>query len=64
MKNRVQADKIKAYDNKTVPSILRDIVRQEGAHALFRGIIPGLCKSFVSNGAAMIALHFTQRSFS
>lgn len=62
VKNRVQADTTKRYDNKSVSHILRHIVRDEGSKGLFRGILPGLCKSFVSNGAAMIALHFTQRS--
>ena len=62
VKNRVQADMIKAYDNKSVFFILRTIMREEGVLALSRGIFPGLTKSFVSNGAAMIALHFTHRS--
>jgi len=62
VKNRVQADVSMSYHNKSVSVILQQIVRDEGARALFRGILPGLCKSFVSNGAAMIALHFTQRS--
>ena len=44
--------------------ILRNILRQEGVRGLFRGILPGLSKSFVSNGMAMIALNFTQRSLS
>jgi solute carrier family 25 carnitine/acylcarnitine transporter 20/29 len=62
VKSRVQADTVRVYHRMSVPAILARIVREEGARALFRGILPGLSKSFVSNGAAMIALHFTQRS--
>jgi solute carrier family 25 carnitine/acylcarnitine transporter 20/29 len=62
VKSRVQADTGNVYRRMSVPAILSRIVREEGARALFRGILPGLSKSFVSNGAAMIALHFTQRN--
>jgi solute carrier family 25 carnitine/acylcarnitine transporter 20/29 len=61
VKNRVQADNVKNHANKSVHQLLRQIVREEGVRGLFRGILPGLSKSFVSNGAAMIALNFTQR---
>ena len=64
VKNRVQADMGKAYDKKPVAAILSGIVRDEGVRGLFRGILPGLAKSFSSNGAAMIALHFTQNQLS
>ena len=61
VKNRVQADTSRAYENKSVHQMLRTLVREEGVRGMFRGILPGLCKSFVSNGAAMIALSFAQR---
>jgi len=61
VKNRVQADTSGAYANTSVHQMLRTLVREEGVRGLFRGILPGLCKSFVSNGAAMIALSCAQR---
>lgn len=61
VKSRVQADTVREYHRMSVTTILARIVREEGFRALFRGILPGLSRSFVSNGVSMIALHFTQR---
>eukprot|EP00960_Hanusia_phi_P066866 766494-Hanusia_phi.AAC.4 len=58
VKSRVQADSTSSYSNKNTIRLIREIVKEEGLARTFRGIGPGICKSFVSNGAAMFMFHF------
>ena len=60
VKSRVQGDTTGALANKSTVSLIAQVARTEGLRGLYRGFAPGACRSFVANGASMVAFQFFQ----
>jgi solute carrier family 25 carnitine/acylcarnitine transporter 20/29 len=49
----------------TIPQRFRFIIRERGGYfGLYRGLAPGLFRSFVANGCAMVVMQYAQRKVS
>lgn len=59
MKTQVQGN---YGDNVTVFKRMQQVAKENGIRGLYRGLMPGLIRSFVANGFSMIVMDFAQRT--
>ncbi|KAI6197761.1 hypothetical protein M3Y94_01263200 [Aphelenchoides besseyi] len=59
----VLKSRIQVYGGGTLHTVLKQLIREDGVSALFKGLLPTVCRSFVSNGALLLTYENTKKLF-
>ncbi|KAI6211155.1 hypothetical protein M3Y96_00403800 [Aphelenchoides besseyi] len=59
----VLKSRIQVYGSGTLLTTFLHLIREDGISALFKGLFPTVCRSFISNGALLLTYENTKRLF-